>query len=161
MLINFLVFAATFFGVGRIPKAPGTFGTLAALPIAALLLWLGPLWQMGVTLAFIPFAIFASEAFEKKMGTHDSSQIVIDEVAGLLVTMMWLPMTWQSFVAGFILFRFFDILKPYPISYLDKKIQGGVGVVADDLLAGVFASLILQVLLVKTSLLGVQIIGDF
>ena len=89
---------------------------------------------------------------------HDSKEIVIDEVAGFLITMTWLPMTWQSVVIGFILFRFFDIVKPPPIRQLDKKIQGGVGVMIDDIAAGIISNFILQILFTYTLILGSQVI---
>jgi phosphatidylglycerophosphatase A len=83
---------------------------------------------------------------------------VIDEVIGFLITMTWLPMTWQAYLAGFLLFRVLDIFKPFPIGYLDEKVPGGLGVVADDVAAGMIANIILQVVLVKTAWLGMQIL---
>ena len=94
-----------------------------------------------------------------KGGGHDRQEIVIDEVAGFLITMAMIPLTWQTWVAGFLLFRFFDAVKPWPISVLDKKVKGGLGVVVDDVAAGLAANLILQVLITKTDWLGVQILS--
>jgi phosphatidylglycerophosphatase A len=153
MLMNI----ATLFGVGRISKAPGTWGSLATLPLCYFLLKLGPFIYMGATLAIAILAIAAAEHFERQSQQHDSKEIVIDETAGMLVTMTWLPLTWQSFVVGFMVFRFFDILKPFPISYFDKKVPGGFGVVADDLVAGILGNVVLQLMLQHTAWLGVQI----
>lgn len=157
LLQKILLKLATVFGVGEISKAPGTWGTLAAIPLAYVLISIGSFWQMGWTFVLILISVISAEAYERFHQTHDSSKIVIDEVVGFLVTMMWVPLTWQAFLVGFILFRFFDILKPFPISWVDKKAKGGVGVVADDLLAGIFSNILLQILLTKTSWLGVQI----
>lgn len=139
-----LIQLATLFGVGRIPKAPGTWGSLAALPVCWGLLLLGPFVYMGITLLLILLAVMAAEAYEIKFQSHDSKEIVIDELVGMLVTMTWLPLDWQSFVFGFALFRFFDVLKPFPIRYVDRRVPGGIGVVADDLLAGLFSNILLQ-----------------
>lgn len=148
---------ATVFGVGRIPKAPGTWGSLVTLPLVLGLMLLGPLVYMAVTLAMAIIAIIAAEQYEQQSEKHDSKEIVIDEVAGMLVTMTMLPMTWQSFVIGFVLFRILDIFKPFPIRYFDRKVPGGFGVVIDDLVAGMIANGILQLMLYHTAWLGMQI----
>lgn len=150
-----LVKIATFFGIGHISKAPGTWGSLAALPLAFGMMWLGPWPYLLITIAIAILAIFAAEQYEKQSHKHDSKEIVIDEVAGILVTMAMLPMTWQSFVFGFILFRILDIFKPFPIRYFDRHVPGGFGVVADDLVAGLIANIILQLVLHNTTLLGI------
>jgi phosphatidylglycerophosphatase A len=142
-------------GVGR--RGPGTWGTLAAVPLYVLLSFL-PWWAyMASTLCLIVLAIVASEIYEQETGTHDLPQVVIDEVVGFLVTMVLIPRTWQSILAGFFLFRVLDIWKPFPIRWVDRRVHGGVGVVADDLLAGVIANLILQVLYTQTYLLGLRL----
>lgn len=105
---------------------------------------------------FLPLAIVASEAYEKMKGEHDLSEIVVDEVIGMLVALVWLPMSWQTFFLGFVLFRLFDIWKPWPISFIDRKVGGGVGVVADDLLAGIVVNVILQAIYQNTDWLGLQ-----
>lgn len=148
---------ATLFGVGRIPKAPGTWGSLATLPLCYLLLMAGPFVYMIATLVIIIIAIVAAEHFERQSQSHDSKEIVIDEVVGMLVTMTWLPSTWNSFLIAFCVFRFFDVLKPFPISYFDRKVPGGFGVVADDLVAGILGNIVLQLVLHNTAWLGVQI----
>jgi phosphatidylglycerophosphatase A len=149
---------AIFYGAGRLPKGPGTWGTLAAVPLALLLNWAGPLYAMGFVALLLPLAIVAAEFYEQDKGSHDHKEIVIDEVVGFLITMTWLPITWQAYLAGFCLFRVLDIFKPFPIGYLDKKIGGGVGVIADDVAAGIIASLILQVIYTNTAWLGIQVL---
>jgi phosphatidylglycerophosphatase A len=149
---------AIFYGAGRLPKGPGTWGTVAAVPLALLLNWAGPLYAMGFVALLLPVAIVAAEFYQQDKGGHDHQEIVIDEVVGFLITMTWLPITWQAYLAGFCLFRVLDIFKPFPIGYLDKKIGGGVGVVADDVAAGMIASLILQVIYTNTAWLGIQVL---
>lgn len=153
---NFLLSLATFFGVGRLPKGPGTWGTLATIPLAVLLGWWGPLWHMLVVLLLLPLSIVSAEAYEKQASRHDAKEIVIDEVVGYLIAVTWLPFTWQSFAAGFVVFRILDILKPFPISVLDQKVKGGLGVVVDDVAAGLITNVILQVVVTQTMWLGVQ-----
>lgn len=148
----------TFFGVGLIKKAPGTWGTLATIPLVLVLSAAGPIVYMSVTVLLIAVAILACEIYEKRKGGHDHPEIVIDEVVGFLVAMTWLPMTWQALVLGFALFRVLDIWKPLPIGYLDRKVQGGLGVVIDDVAAGIIASLILQYVYTHTNWLGVQMV---
>jgi phosphatidylglycerophosphatase A len=149
---------STWFWFGKIPWAPGTFGTLATVPFVYALSLSGPIFYMSVTLISVFIGIFAADMYESTLGKHDSSEIVIDEVVGLMIAMTWLPMTWQSLVLGFVLFRIFDILKPFPISWLDEKVKGGLGVMIDDVAAGVITNIILQVLYSKTDWLGAQLI---
>lgn len=89
--------------------------------------------------------MWVSSFYKSSEDTHDAQEIVIDEVAGILITMTWLPAHWFYVVTGFVLFRLLDILKPYPISAADQKIKGGIGVMADDILAGIIANIILQI----------------
>ena len=138
---------ATWFGCGLAPKAPGTFGTLGAIPLVYLFSLLNPIQYMASTLMFTIAAVFVAHFYEAMTGRHDDKEVVIDEVAGLLVTMAWVPFTATYVVLGFLLFRLFDIWKPYPISYIDKKVGGGIGCVGDDLLAGILSNIILQVVL--------------
>ncbi len=156
---RYAVLIATWFHVGKIPRAPGTWGTLAALPLVFLLQKLGVYWQLGGSLLLFPVAVWAAEAFESASGTHDSKEIVIDEVLGILITMALLPLTWQAYVAGFALFRVLDILKPFPIRYFDRNVKGGIGVVADDVVAGIIANAVLQIVFLKTDWLGIQWTG--
>ncbi len=149
---------ATFFGVGLIPKAPGTWGTLATIPLVVGLSMLGPFIYMAAVILIMLLGIVAADIYQRRAGGHDRQDIVIDEVIGFLITMTWLPITWQSLALGFVLFRLLDITKPFPIGYLDKKVQGGLGVVVDDMAAGIIASLILQYLYTHTNWLGVQLV---
>lgn len=136
----------TWFGCGRVPWAPGTFGTLGAIPLVWAFAQLNPVGYMIATFSVVVAGIFTSQMYlDFNPSIEDPGEIVIDEVAGFLITMTWLPFTWQWLLLGFILFRALDILKPPPISYIDQKIKGGIGVVADDVLAGIIASVILQV----------------
>lgn len=155
---GFLIHFATFFGIGRISKAPGTWGTLACVPLSLVLNYFGPFIAMSVTILMLPVAVISAEFYERENGGHDSKEIVIDEVLGFLITMTWLPITWQSYVIGFFLFRFLDILKPFPIGYIDKKVRGGLGVVADDVAAGILANIVLQVMYTQTGWLGSQVV---
>lgn len=147
---------ATFFGSGKLPKSPGTWGTLATIPLWYALAQLHPLPYMVIVLILCVGAIVVSQAYENMTNTHDSKEIVIDEVVGFLITMTWLPMTWQSLIAGFVLFRIVDIVKPPPIRQLDQKIKGGVGVVIDDIAAGLACNIILQMVYTYTPWLGAQ-----
>ncbi|QLY25905.1 phosphatidylglycerophosphatase A [Bdellovibrio sp. KM01] len=155
---KFLLKLATFFGVGLSPKAPGTVATVATIPLVLLLNWAGPFIYMGATMAITILGILAAQAYEDDKGGHDHSEIVIDEVAGFLIAMIWLPMTWQAILIGFGLFRLLDITKPLFIGYLDKKIQGGLGVMIDDVAAGIVVSLIMQFLYSHTNWLGSQVL---
>ncbi|WP_413559779.1 phosphatidylglycerophosphatase A [Bdellovibrio sp. HCB209] len=156
---KFLLKLATFFGVGLSPKAPGTVATVATIPLVLLLNWAGPIAYIAATIILLPLGILAAQAYEDTHGGHDHSQIVIDEVVGFLIAMIWLPMTWQAILIGFVLFRLLDITKPLFIGYLDKKIQGGLGVMIDDVAAGIVVSLIMQFLFTNTNWLGSQIVG--
>ena len=134
------------FGSGCSPWAPGTFGTLAAIPIY-LLLQATSLWMylLITTLMFL-IGIWLCGETTKKLGVHDHSGIVWDEIVGYLVTMIAAPQGWLWIVTGFVLFRIFDILKPWPISIADKKISGGFGIMIDDIIAGIFAFTALQLI---------------
>ena len=112
---------------------------------------------MTVTFLLIPLGVWAAQVYENQSHTHDSKEIVIDEVVGYLITMTWLPITWQSMLLGFIVFRFLDIVKPPPIRQVDQKVPGGFGVMADDILAGVIGSLLMQLVYNQTNWLGTQI----
>lgn len=134
------------FGSGCMPWAPGTFGTLAAIPVY-LLLADTPLWlYISIILLLFLIGIWLCGKTTEKLGVHDHSGIVWDEIVGYLVTMMAAPPGWYSIITGFVLFRLFDIIKPWPISIADKKVSGGFGIMLDDVIAGVFAFTILQLM---------------
>jgi phosphatidylglycerophosphatase A len=148
---------ATWFYLGHLRPGPGTWGTLGAIPLILLLRLLGPIsYLVGVMLLTIA-AMLVAQAYEYFFSGHDRSEVVIDEVAGFAIAMTWLPATWQAWAAGFILFRVFDIFKPPPIGWLDRQIKGGIGVVADDVAAGVVVNVILQIVFVQTTWLGYQL----
>jgi len=135
------------FGSGCSPWAPGTFGTLAAIPIY-LLLQATSLWMyLLITTLMFFIGIWLCGKTTKKLGVHDHSGIVWDEIVGYLVTMIAAPQGWLWIVTGFVLFRVFDILKPWPISIADKNISGGFGIMIDDIIAGIFAFTTLQLIL--------------
>ncbi|MDP2713922.1 phosphatidylglycerophosphatase A [Rheinheimera sp.] len=140
-------FLALGFGSGLAPKAPGTFGTLAAVPLVALLLWLGNSYLLAFVLLGSVLGVYLCGQTARDIGEHDHGAIVWDEIIGFGITMLWLPLHWQTLVLGFVLFRLFDIVKPWPISWLDKKLHGGLGIMLDDILAGVAALLLLHLLL--------------
>ncbi|WP_289031752.1 phosphatidylglycerophosphatase A [uncultured Paraglaciecola sp.] len=139
-MLNPVHFLAFGFGSGLAPKAPGTFGTVAALPlVAALALYTSLPIYIAITIIASVVGIWICGITANDMQVHDDSSIVWDEVAGMLITMIAVPLSWQTLLLGFILFRIFDILKPWPISYLDKNAHGGFGIMIDDVLAGIFA----------------------
>ena len=138
--VHFLAFG---FGSGLSPKAPGTAGTLVAMLLWPLLAGL----PLEIYLAIVAVAsvggFYLCGKTASDLGVHDHPGIVWDEIAGYWLAMAAIPCTWYWMLAGFVLFRFFDIWKPWPISWLDKQVHGGVGIMVDDLLAGLFAWILL------------------
>ena len=143
---RFFLLLATSFGVGYSPIAPGTLGTLVAIPIYYFLSGIpSPLYEITLV-GFFFLSVWVSENAERFFGKKDDQRIVIDEIIGFLITMLWVPKTVPFVIIGFFLFRFFDILKPFPIRRLEKGLKGGYGVVLDDVLAGIYANIILHVI---------------
>lgn len=136
-----ILFLAFGFGSGLAKKAPGTLGTLAAVPVYCLFAQANIVVYSLLTIIAIIAGISICGRAADKLGEHDFGGIVWDEVAGYLVTMWLVPSTWQALVLGFVLFRLFDILKPWPIKWVDQHISGGLGIMLDDVLAGVFAAI--------------------
>jgi|TARA_B110000879_G_C11050378_1_gene462563 phosphatidylglycerophosphatase A len=134
------------FGSGLSPKAPGTMGTLAAIPLWWLLAQLPLASYLMVVLVSAIIGIYICGAAAKTLGVHDHGGIVWDEFVGFWIAMAALPVTWTSVILGFVLFRLFDILKPWPISWLDKKVSGGFGIMIDDVIAGLAAAGIIALL---------------
>jgi phosphatidylglycerophosphatase A len=130
---------------GFAPVAPGTFGTLGAIPLCWALGWTTWPLYAAVTLALLALGTVAATRAGRHWGVVDASPIVIDEVVGYLVTMAFVPFSWPAALAGFALFRLFDVLKPWPASALDR-VKNGLGVMMDDVAAGVFAWGALQLL---------------
>lgn len=132
------------FGAGRIPYAPGTFGTLVAVPIYLLLMGLAPWLYGAVVLLLFAVGVWAVSVTGHDLGAHDHQSIVLDEVVGFLITMFLAPPGWVWIVTGFVLFRLFDTWKPYPICLIDRRLNNGLGCMLDDVLAGVYALVVLQ-----------------
>ncbi|MFL0810827.1 MAG: phosphatidylglycerophosphatase A [Agarilytica sp.] len=138
------MFLAFGLGSGLSPVIPGTMGTLAAVPFYIVMAQL-PIYAYAVILLLAYFlGNYLCDFASKKLGVHDHGGIVWDEFVGFWLTMFLVPFQWQYLVVGFVLFRFFDMLKPWPISWVDKHAQGGFGIMIDDVLAGVAAWLCLQ-----------------
>jgi len=138
------ILLATWFGSGYLRPAPGTWGTVAGLPFAwGILHWTGPAVLIAAALALFGAGIWAANRFDALTDGHDASEIVVDEVVGIWLTLGLIglaePLTWIAWGAGFVLFRLFDIVKPFPIRLVDRSVAGGFGVMADDLLAGLLA----------------------
>ncbi|RNC71808.1 MAG: phosphatidylglycerophosphatase A [Desulfuromonadales bacterium] len=136
---RFIVVAATWFGTGLSPVASGTVGTLGAIPLYLALARLPLGLYLATLVPFIFLSAWISSGAERVFGEKDSGKIVIDEVAGYLVTMAGAPAGWRSVVIGFFLFRFFDIVKVPPARYFDRQVKNGWGVVLDDVVAGLYA----------------------
>ena len=138
---------ATALGAGYSPIAPGTCGTAVAVPLAWALAEL-PLWQfLVIALAVTLVGVWAAATADRAWGTHDSGRIVIDEVAGYLVTVALVDRTsWIVLGIGFVVFRFFDIVKPPPVRWIDEHLPGGWGVVLDDIAAGVMGAAVMWAL---------------
>jgi phosphatidylglycerophosphatase A len=132
----------TFFYLGLIPKAPGTFGTIGGLLSGILILYFFPVNTLATLLVAVSIvAVFETDKYEKQTNLHDPKEIVIDEVVGIWLVMCAVPFDAISLMLGFIFFRAYDILKPSFIGRVDRNIKGGLGVVADDLLAGFMAAI--------------------
>ena len=144
--INFNTIFVSVFGIGFIPIASGTFGSLAGLLIGYILYLINfNLFFIIIPLLFI-FGVIASNIYQKQTGEKDSSVIVIDEVVGQLIAMIFVVDNLTLVLCSFIIFRIFDILKPWPASYADKKMDGGLGVMLDDVFAGIYAAILIYLI---------------
>ncbi len=141
---NPIHFAAFGFGAGAIKIAPGTFGTLVAIPFYILLQDLPLLMYISITAALFLLGVWLCQITTRDLGVHDHSGIVWDEIVGYLITMVAAPAGWLWIALGFALFRLFDIWKPWPINLLDRHVKGGFGVMIDDVMAGIYAWLVMQ-----------------
>lgn len=139
-------FLALGFGSGLAPWMPGTFGTLAAIPVYLLAAQLPVPAYLALTLVLFLGGIYLCGATARDAGVHDHPAIVWDEIVGFLITMIGVATTWQTVLAGFLLFRFFDIVKPWPIRALDRRVNGGFGIMIDDAGAGLLALICLHLL---------------
>ena len=138
-LKNPVHFLALGFGSGLIPFMPGTFGSLAALPLLSPFVYLPPITLLIAAVLASAIGIYLCGKTADDMQVHDHGSIVWDEVAGILLTFLWVPLSLWTVVAGFLLFRFFDIVKPWPIGPVDKYVSGGLGIMLDDIIAGLMA----------------------
>ena len=147
MIMNrFILLFATGFGVGYSPFVPGTLGTLIAIPVYYFLAAIhSPIYEITLV-AFFFLSVWISENAERYFEKKDDRRIVIDEIMGFLITMFWVPRTVLTIIMGFFLFRFFDILKPFPIRHMERRFKGGFGIVLDDVMAGVYANIVLEII---------------
>lgn len=146
-LRNPLQFLAFGFGSGLAPRGPGTAGTLAALPVYVLLAQ-APLWLYTLlVLAAGLFGVWLCDVVSRQLGEHDHPGIVWDEFVGLWITLWALPVSLEWMVLGFVVFRVFDIAKPWPIGLLDRHVQGGFGIMIDDVVAGIMSCFTLHLAL--------------
>lgn len=143
---NPLYFLAFGFGSGLLPIAPGTWGTLAAIPLYLLIQNLSLVDYSIILIIASLLGIWWCDVTERAIGIHDYSGIVWDEICGYGVTMLAAPHQWYWIIVGFLLFRLFDIWKPWPICWFNDHVPGGLGVMVDDLVAGVAAWIVMQVL---------------
>jgi len=145
-LSNPIHFLALGFGAGLLKPAPGTWGTLVAIPLYLLAMQvISPSSMVYLGLIIVSFiaGVYICGKTATDAGVHDHGSIVWDEIVGFWITMLFVPVTWQNIALGFALFRVFDIVKPWPIKLLDKHVHGGFGIMIDDVLAGIFAWVLL------------------
>ena len=141
---QFALFVASFGYVGFFPIAPGTAGSLAALALFALVRWVGlPAFELGMIVAVLVVGIWAANGAERALGRKDPGPVVIDEVLGMLITLALLPVSLTGVLLGFLLFRLFDVVKPYPAGCMER-LPGGYGIMLDDAMAGVYSYLVLR-----------------
>jgi phosphatidylglycerophosphatase A len=138
-------FLALGFGAGLAPVAPGTFGSLVGLAFALALAPLGVAWNLAAVALAVAAGVWICGESARRLGVHDHPAIVWDEVAGMMIAMLAAPGAWWGAVLAFALFRLFDIAKPWPIREIDHGMSGGAGIMLDDVLAGVFAALVLMI----------------
>jgi phosphatidylglycerophosphatase A len=142
-----ILFFSSNAGLGYAPFAPGTVGTLAGIPFFFLLAPLPPFLFAAIWLALLLFSFWIAQRAGQIYGVVDDRRIVIDELLGYLLTVAFLPFTWTAALLGFAFFRLFDILKPPPASWFDRQVKNGVGVVMDDVIAGVYGAIALRLCL--------------
>ncbi|MCB1691878.1 MAG: phosphatidylglycerophosphatase A [Pseudomonadales bacterium] len=143
-------FVAMGLGSGLAPRAPGTFGTLAAVPFYFALIQLSPVWYLVALILLFAAGVYVCEFVSREMEIKDPGAIVFDEFVGLWLSLFMLPGGWYWLPAGVVLFRVFDILKPFPVSWFDRNVKGGLGIMADDVVAGLYALAAVQLLALGT-----------
>ena len=135
---------ATWFGIGRLPAAPGTWGSAVTLPIGWLVAsWLAPIWLFAAAAVVFVVGWWAADVYTHRIEAEDPSEVVVDEVAGQLVALAVVPIDLFYYAAAFVLFRIADIWKPWPVSFAERRLGGGLGIMADDILAGGYAAIAL------------------
>ena len=141
-----ILFVATGGYSGKIPFAPGTFGTIAAIPFALVFLIIPAQFHGIYIVSLILSAVYFAEKAEKILEEKDPGCIVIDEIAGYVVALSLVPVQLFTILAGFVIFRFFDIVKSAPVRYFEKNFSGGAGIVLDDIMAGLLSAVVLKIL---------------
>lgn len=144
---SLIIFIATGCYSGYLPKAPGTWGSLVGLLLFFLLHGLGLPVYLAVTAGLFVVGSFAAGEMEKILDNRDPGVVVIDEIVGMLIAMIAVPATPLAMVLGFILFRVFDIAKPFPVNFFDQRFHGGLGIMLDDVIAGIYSLVALQLVL--------------
>ena len=140
------------FGCGLSPLAPGTVGTLLGVAIYLLIMNIGVLFYLSIVLVIVGIGTAVAEYTSEILGGRDHRAIVIDEIAGFLVACISLPSDWLYLLLAFVLFRIFDIVKPWPVDFIDQQVKGGVGIMGDDLMAGLYTLLCIQLLAFMVSI---------
>ncbi|MEM7169488.1 MAG: phosphatidylglycerophosphatase A [Pseudomonadota bacterium] len=145
---------ATWFGSGLLPKAPGTWGSLGALPFAYAIAWIGG-WQLLLAAALLAFVIgiWAGGVYAERMNLKDPGEVVIDEVAGQWLALLPVALSLEYYPLAFLAFRFFDITKIWPAKWADQRLSGGLGIMVDDMVAGLYAAIV--------CILAVYLVGSF
>lgn len=144
LLLNPIHFLSLGFGTGLSPYAPGTMGSVAAVPLVYFMLQLPLTFYLGLTLIAFILGCWICQFTATALASNDPAEVVWDEIVGFMITMIAAPAGWLWLVLGFVLFRLFDIVKPWPISMVERRCGGGFGIMIDDVLAGFFAFIILQ-----------------
>ena len=147
LLLNPIHFLSLGFGSGLSPKMPGTLGTMVGVVLYLLTPEIDWRLYLGIIVLAFMVGIFLCDYTARTLKVHDHSGIVWDEIVGYWLTMFMVPKSWIWILSGFVLFRFFDVLKPWPISIADKYVKGGFGIMLDDLIAAIFSLLIIQITL--------------
>ncbi|HVI50309.1 MAG TPA: phosphatidylglycerophosphatase A [Candidatus Sulfotelmatobacter sp.] len=145
-LRNPAILLATWFGAGLMPKAPGTWGSLAALPFAWIIMHFGGSQALAAaSLIVYVVGVWAADRAIGVTGIHDPGLVVIDEVVGQWIVLLFTPLDPLLYLVGFGLFRLFDIVKPWPVGWADRKVEGGTGVMLDDVLAGLYGLAVIEI----------------
>lgn len=146
LIKNPVLLLAYGFGLGLFPKAPGTFGTLAGIPLVIIVMYLSPLMAVMLLSALFLVGIPICDSGSQRLGKDDPGAVVWDEIVGYGIAVIAIPLSIWAVVAAFVLFRIFDILKPWPIRWADTKVHGGLGIMLDDVLAGLMALAVMHLM---------------